>query len=299
MPFSGNLGQSASCYDAITLPGTGLMEFSRMNSRDRNKHKMLSRRAVLKGMSLAPMAFRAAPFFGFPFLPRLAANFTDQAAAFPFADVRLSPHYPAKSPLADALRLVAPGSDGYLTEKYAFEIETILKQWSQALCASARGVSAAADWLGPAIDATAFSRATEVAVRNGFGIDVVRRRFGAGVVQGPEKLLGELQTWLGPDAKVETAEFEIYGIEATGSDPPAVRTDIRYDIVTARGDGRGEERVGSWQMDWRRDPAQGSTASRWRAGEETVATLRGPGFIDVTRQALGREASYKDQLLLG
>src|SRR5277367_6108570 len=151
------------------LPGTGLMESSRMTSHDRSKQRMLSRRAVLKGMSLAPMAFRAAPLFGF--LESHAAIFQgrgqEQAAAFPFADVRRSPHYPAKSPLADALRLVAPGSDGYLTEKYAFEIETILKQWSQALCASARGAPASADWLGPALDATAFSRATEVAVRNG------------------------------------------------------------------------------------------------------------------------------------
>jgi Flp pilus assembly protein TadD/peroxiredoxin len=279
------------------------MEFSRMNSRDRNKHKMLSRRALLKGMGLAPMAFRAAPFFGFRFLETHAAVFPeqaqDQAAAFPFADVRLSPHYPAKSPLADALRLVAPGSDGYLTEKYAFEIETILEQRSQALCASAKGVPASADWLDPAIDATAFSRTTEIAVRNGFGIDVVRRRFGDGVVQGPERLLGELQAWLGRDAKVETAEFEIYGIEETSGDPPAVRTDIRYDIVTAHGDGRHQERVGSWQMDWRRDGARGWKALRWRAGEETVAALRGPGFIDVTRQALGAEASWKDQLLHG
>ena len=48
-------------------------------------------------------------------------------------DVRLTPHYPAKSPLADILRLVAPGSDEYVTEKYAFEIESLLKQWGQTL----------------------------------------------------------------------------------------------------------------------------------------------------------------------
>jgi hypothetical protein len=31
------------------------------------------------------------------------------------------------------LKLVAPGSDQYLTEKYAFEIESLLKRWSAAL----------------------------------------------------------------------------------------------------------------------------------------------------------------------
>jgi hypothetical protein len=38
--------------------------------------------------------------------------------------------------LADILRRVAPGSDEYVTEKYASEIETILSLWSRDLVQS-------------------------------------------------------------------------------------------------------------------------------------------------------------------
>ena len=52
---------------------------------------------------------------------------------FPFADYRLTPHYPKKSPLEDVLRYVAPGSDQYITEKYAMEISQLLAEWAKEL----------------------------------------------------------------------------------------------------------------------------------------------------------------------
>ncbi len=45
--------------------------------------------------------------------------------------MRFVPHYPAKSPLADVFRLVTPGSDEYITEKYAIEIEATLGGWGE------------------------------------------------------------------------------------------------------------------------------------------------------------------------
>jgi tetratricopeptide (TPR) repeat protein len=271
------------------------MDLSRISSHDKSAAKKLSRRALLKGMSLAPLAFRAAPFRGFAAFPAISP---DTPTELPFADVRLSPHYPTKSPLADVLRLVPPGSDEYLTEKHAVEIEATLKAWGEALRASARGPASNA-WLDSAIEATAFSRASETPVRTGFGIDVVRRRFEGSPIRGREAVLHELQSWFAPASSIETAEFEIYGIEVTASDPVTVRTSVRYDIVFTRYDGRREERVGSWQMDWRRDPAEGWKAVRWQADDETAATVRGPGFIDVTHPALGGTASCKDQMLRG
>ena len=55
------------------------------------------------------------------------------APEFGLSDVRLLPHYPAQSPLADVLRLVSPGSDEFITEKYAFEIESLLETWGLEL----------------------------------------------------------------------------------------------------------------------------------------------------------------------
>ena len=79
-----------------------------------NEKQSLSRRSLLKSIGLAPLLLRPAPFYGSSML------FGSQKIAdsgFAFTDVRLTPHYPAKSPLADILRLVTPGSDEFVTEK--------------------------------------------------------------------------------------------------------------------------------------------------------------------------------------
>src|SRR5438045_1546775 len=107
----------------------------------KNENQFLSRRTLLKSLGLAPMLFCPAPFygsfygswFGSSFLFGSGESLPDHGSGFSFADIRLTPHYPAKSPLEDVLRLVAPGSDEYVTEKYAFEVASQLKEWSQAL----------------------------------------------------------------------------------------------------------------------------------------------------------------------
>ncbi len=87
-------------------------------------------------MRWAPVLFLPAPVFGTPFRSYFPALPADSSSSFPFADSRLTPHYPAKSPLDDVLRLVLPGSDEYVTEKYAFEITQLLAEWSAAITAT-------------------------------------------------------------------------------------------------------------------------------------------------------------------
>ncbi|MGB7548233.1 MAG: VCBS repeat-containing protein, partial [Terracidiphilus sp.] len=201
--------------------------------------------------------------------------------------------------MADVLRLVAPGTDSYITEKYAFDIEALFKQWSQALKASVHDHSPLAKSLDPAIEASTLVAAKESSVRSAYGIDVVKRQFSAETVLGRERFLQNIQTWLGQVARVETAEFEIYGIEQVASAPLTVRVDIRYDLVATRNDSRREERVGSWRSEWSLDAAQAWKARTWEAREETQCIAHGPMFIDVTSQAFGGAESYSKQLLHG
>jgi len=268
-----------------------------MMSHDPRNSSSLSRRALLKSLGLTPLLLRSAPFFGSPFPFHPASLFPERGSTFPFSDPRLTPHYPAKSPLTDVLQLVAPGSDEYIAEKYAVEIEAQLNRWGQALTAPERGVSALAAWLDASIEATPLSAANEISLRSGFGIDAVKRTFPANTVAGRERFLREMQGWLGHLAKVEVAEFEIYGIEEIAAAPLTVRVDIRYDIVAARNAEQREERVGSWRTEWRRDAAGVWKARKWEAGEEIVSVAHGPGFIDVTQQALGECDSYPKQML--
>jgi Flp pilus assembly protein TadD/peroxiredoxin len=153
--------------------------------------------------------------------------------------------------------------------------------------------------LDSAIEASQLGSAQEIPVRSGYGIDVVRRRFAAGVVPGRERFLKEIEGWLGQNSQVETAEFEVYGIEEIAGIPLAVRVQIRYDLVASRSDERREERVGSWGMDWERDESGTWKARRLEAGEETLSVAQGPAFVDVTHQALGGAESYSKQMLRG
>jgi Flp pilus assembly protein TadD/peroxiredoxin len=269
-------------------------------SRHKNENRYLSRRSLLKTMGLAPLILRTAPLYGsFGFGFGFPSISTTENRDFPLSDARLIPHYPARSPLEDVLRLVAPGSDEYVTEKYAFEIEVLLKRWSRTLKTSAADFSTLAELLSPAIEGPTLVSESEVKLRTGNGIDCTRRRFSSKVIAGRERFIDQVRAWLGAVSRVETAEFQITGIEEVTSAPLTVRLDIRYDLVLQRSNERREERVGSWRTEWLRDESAAWKAHRWEATEETLSVARGPAFIDVTPQALGRAESYTRQMLRG
>ncbi len=250
-------------------------------------------------MQWAPVLFLPAPMRALAFGPALAQAQADRNAAIPFAEVRLTPHYPAKSPLDDVLRQVVPGGDEYITEKYAFEIMKLLAEWGQSLKAMPPGAAVLAKLLDPAIQATSLIPAQETSLRSGYGIDTLRRRFAAEVASGRERFLHEVKTYLSPMSRVETAEFEIVGIEEMAGSLPAVQIDIRYDFVgTQTGTGR-EERVGHWRTQWSRDASNAWRVLRWEASEETLSRAREPIFLDITSQALGQTESYRNQMLHG
>jgi len=269
----------------------------------KNRDSLLSRRELLKGLAASPLLLRPSPFRGLPFLCPAAAEYPAAAEnpdhRLSFADFRLTPQYPSPSPLADILRLVPPGSDNYPTEKYAVEIEARLKQWGRGLTASARNLAELGQCLAPAIQACSLMPLTEVPLRGGFGVDAVRREFSGDLQPGRERFLEQIDAWLEHVVTVQTAEFEIYGIEQIGASPLAVRADIRYDLAAKHPDGRREERVGNWHTEWSWSQSDGWTARLWRAGSEVASIVREPVFLDVTEQALRAVPSWREQLLHG
>jgi Flp pilus assembly protein TadD/peroxiredoxin len=266
--------------------------------------RSFSRRALLKNLALAPLLFRAAPLHGWAGAGHSSLAPEAGDAAFDFADVRLKPRYPAQSPLADILRRVPPGSDEFLTEKYAVEIESLLREWGQELKQSPRRVAALARLIDPSITAAPLVADRETTLRSGPGVKVLRRSFAPAAASTREQFLKQVQDWLSPLSRVDTAEFDIAGIEKIADAPLRVRAEIRYDLVGARepgqpDKGQREERVGAWKTQWSRGDGGGWTAQAWEAGEETVGLAAQPAFVDVTRQALGETASYRDQLSRG
>src|SRR5580698_4868396 len=130
-------------------------------SHQKNENLSLSRRRLLKSLGLAPMLFCPAPFHASSFLFASGKALAGDPSDFSFDDVRLTPHYPTKSPLEDVLRLVAPGSDEFVTEKYAFELGSQLNEWSQALVASAHDLSVLARSLDLSVEASRLSGVKE------------------------------------------------------------------------------------------------------------------------------------------
>ncbi len=157
-------------------------------SRRKTPDQTLSRRAFLKRMGIAPVVLHPASFyglrFGFPFA-------TLEHPPLALADFRLKPSYPARSPLEDVLRRVPAGSDELVTEKYASEIEMVLRNWSESLRRWPRDQSVLARFLDPSITAFPVANAKESTVRAGEGIDVTRRQFGSSVLAGRERFLRE------------------------------------------------------------------------------------------------------------
>lgn len=268
-----------------------------MSSRLKNGNKFHTRREILKGLALAPVALRAAPLFASPLLNGPLASKLQVGADF--SDLRLTPQYPAKSPLADILPLVSPGSDGYITEKYADEIGIVLKDWSDALKSDSAGLAVLSRSLDESIEASTLVVASERVLRSAYGIQTAKRQFTSDLVRGRERFLENLRRWLAKPLQIETAEFEIFGIEQIADTPLAVRADIRYDMVATRSGARGEERVGSWRTEWIRDVSGAWKARSWKADQESSATKTGPVFIDVTAQALGGADCYRRQLTHG
>ena len=243
------------------------------------------------------MLFLPAPFHPTPF--RLLPAEIAGDPSFPFTDVRLTPHYPAKSPLDDVLLKVIPGADQYITEKYAFEVMQLLGDWSRALKTAPPALATFTKFIDPSVEAASLLPMREVAQRPGNGIEVWRRFFSTNAVSGREQFFREIEDYFSPISRLETAEFEIVGIKESTVSSAQFDIDIRYDLVGIRKDMAREQRVGHWLTRWSQHESPGWRAVRWHATEETLARAREPIFIDVTAQAFGQTASYKNQLLPG
>ena len=199
-----------------------------MTSYPNSPDRSISRRAILKNLAMAPLILRAAPLVSF------ASFGAATASGLEFSDVRLMPHYPALSPLADVLRLVPAGSDEYVTEKYAEEIEAIFRRWGQALKTGPRDHSALLQALDASIQACPQIPAKELSVRSSYGIDVQKRQHALNLAAGRDRFVESIGQWLAGFTRIETAEFEIYGIRKTQDSPLTVLADIRYDLVGER-----------------------------------------------------------------
>ncbi len=245
------------------------------------------------------MLFLPAPLYGLPLRLLSPETPREHPSSLPFTDLRLIPHYPAKSPLDSILLKVVPGADAFITEKYAYEITQLLTPWKVQLRRGLPALTELAKFLDDAIETSSLHPTREITQRSGHGIEVLRRRFPGEFASGRERFLREIESYLSPFSQIETVECEIVGIQESVASPSTFDIEIRYDLVGMRKDGAREQRVGHWLTRWSQDETRGWRALRWQATEETLARAREPIFIDVSAQAFFQTASYQEQMLRG
>src|SRR5215468_998151 len=121
--------------------------------RQEKKKEKVSRRAFLGGLRYAPLFVLPSPIRSAvlpSFFPRVSG---EDAPSLPLSDFRLTPHYPARSPLDDVLRYVPPGSDEFVTEKYAAEIAQRLEEWGGEMRSNPVSLNALEKLLDPSLEA--------------------------------------------------------------------------------------------------------------------------------------------------
>ena len=239
--------------------------------------------------------------WGWKFTPLTLAALDPQAERPGFY---LHPRYRNERPLDATLLKAKAGLDAFITEKYADELAGILEQWSQALLRSPHGLSVLLNSL-----AADFAGASPVAsesrpVRTAPPVEIRHNKFASEMVLNREAFLRALQSFLHDFSEIDVAEFQITRIDASpvssSSDVPnRIETRIRYEVS-----GRGEtfhrdQRVGSWQLVWKRSDRDEFQVASWRTLDETQARGSSPIYADITAAALGHNSSYAAQILHG
>jgi tetratricopeptide (TPR) repeat protein len=202
-------------------------------------------------------------------------------SSLPF--VSFHPDYREQTPL-DAVLLKANAElDAFPTEKLHDQIAAILDEWTRDMLSIGK-------FLGPGFLGTSFRPETVKLVRGGAGLQVHQVTFTTAHLLAPDAFLREWHTSLAVFSKILTAEFQITGIEAGAR----LKTRVRYELVGTGPGFHREQRGGFWDLEW-----NGGYLLAWRLTDEMRSRSMAPCYADITRQALGRNASYSSQLLHG
>ena len=227
------------------------------------------------------------------FAPPVLCGLSDFSGKPALPELHLHPHYRSPLPLDAILARIPPGSDQFITEKYAAEIAAVLETWSSDLRRSPESISAIGNVLAKDFSGVSLASIQSRLVRSG-PINVWKNSFPETTVSN-ETFLRDLKAYLSPFSQIFTAEFQITGIEAN---LPRIVMRIRYDLVASGANFHREQRTGYWELEWQEDDSH-YFLKHWKALDETCSRTTAPAFADIASIALGRNPSYKDQLLHG
>src|SRR5262249_20027400 len=212
---------------------------------------------------------------------------TDAPAALAdvsLAEFRLQPDYPSPSPLDEMLRLAMPGTDAFVTEKYAAQLQAQFEHLRQAITNSS---GAQPRDLAPLLHESLVGNELNEGKARSVGLIELRRY----ACKEEARVAREtFATWLAGYfsslGRVRVAEFEITGLKLKSPAPVELDAEVRYTLVGVAAPGGREQRIGLWRMSWRQTSDARWLASRWSFVDETRAKAPAPLFADMTTLAL-------------
>jgi Flp pilus assembly protein TadD len=197
------------------------------------------------------------------------------------------------------LRQIQPGHDEFIAEKYAFELEHLLANWTTALQDSAHDLRTPREWLEGTLEGALLDRATVQTLRAAPPLESEKILFSAATTISSEAFLAALGRYLSPFTHIESCDLQLDTIEVVSDTPLHLRTQVHYDLTGHLNSNRREQRTGEWNIDWLQHGTGQWRITHWSAAAEMRSRLTGSGFADVTAAALGQNDSYRQQMLLG
>jgi tetratricopeptide (TPR) repeat protein len=216
--------------------------------------------------------------------------------SLPGPEFHLHPRYREQTPLDAALIQIAPGRDGFVTERLNDRIAAILDTWSNGFLRSPQDTKAIEKTLSEKFLGAAWQPAESRSVRSTASLDVRRLTFSAQPSLARTDFMNELRSALGHFSKMLTSEFQITGIDST---PSGLATRIRYEFV---GSGQGfyrEQRTGYWSLEWEAGPQDAYSVTRWQLHGEVRSRAAELFYSEITDSAFSANASYQSQMLHG
>lgn len=214
------------------------------------------------------------------------------AAAVP--QFHLSPKYRSPLPLEAVFAKIPAGSDEFVSEKYAEELEEVLANWTSELRKSASAGQAVQTMLADDFVGTSFAPHASHPLRSGM-IDIWRNSYSDNLLER-DAFIHELRSSLAGLSQIITAEFQITGIQVA---LPKIQTRVRFDLV---GSGAGfyrEQRTGYWDLEWTAPSSGQFRLKTWKVIDESRSRSKERIFEDVAGSAFIGATSFKEQLLHG
>jgi Flp pilus assembly protein TadD/peroxiredoxin len=197
------------------------------------------------------------------------------------------------------LQKVQPGSDQFVAEKYAAELEPLLRSWRDSFCSQASDLGAVHGSVFEQIKGSLLHQGAVKSLRSKPPLESERISFPHAESLGRESFLNSLRRYLAAFGKIERADMQVDLINVSGSAPPRLATQVHYHLIGQLDATRREERTGEWQISWEKDATRGWLVSEWLADTEMRSRLTGQGFVDFTAEAFAKDTSYREQMRHG